>query len=91
MVSVDVPSGWHVENGASYIEDLDQTDIEPGMKIPALEPDCLISLTAPKMCARSFKGRFHYLGGRFCPKSIQEKYKLNLPEYPGTEGVVLLQ
>lgn len=89
LVSVDIPSGWHVEIGPENI-DRDQADVDQSMKIPALEPDCLISLTAPKMCAKSFKGKFHYLGGRFCPKSLQVKYNLNLPEYPETDGIQLL-
>lgn len=90
LVSVDIPSGWHVESGDSNIEN-DQVNIEQGLRIPALKPDCLISLTAPKLCARYFRGRYHYLGGRFCPPKIQEKYNLNLPHYPGTDGIVLLE
>ena len=56
-----------------------------------LQPDFLISLTAPKLCAKHFKGRYHYLGGRFVPKSLLDKYELRLPEYPGTEPCVLLE
>lgn len=89
LVSVDIPSGWHVENGCSSMDE-DQAGIEPNLRIPALQPDCLISLTAPKLCAKQFKGRYHFLGGRFCPKAIEEKYKLNLPEYPSTEVVTKL-
>ena len=55
-----------------------------------LMPALLISLTAPKMCARHFEGRFHYLGGRFVPPAVQEKYRLNLPSYPGLDSVVEL-
>jgi NAD(P)H-hydrate epimerase len=36
------------------------------------------------------KGQYHYLGGRFVPKALYEKYQLTLPEYPGTEPCVLL-
>jgi hypothetical protein len=36
-----------------------------------LRPDMLVSLTAPKKCARHFRGRFHYLGGRFVPPAIR--------------------
>ena len=53
VVSVDIPSGWDVEKGN-----------EAGV---GLEPDVLISLTAPKEGARSFRGR-HFLGGRFVTK-----------------------
>jgi len=74
ICAVDVPSGWDVENGNSA----------------GLQPDSLVSLTAPKMCAKHFKGRFHYLGGRFVPNALAAKYGLNLPPYPGTDCCVLL-
>jgi len=74
IFSIDVPSGWDVENG----------DPE------GLKPDGLISLTAPKKCAKLFEGRFHWLGGRFVPPDLEAKYKLDLPAYPGTEPCVLL-
>lgn len=76
IVSIDIPSGWDVENGP--LED------------SALSPDMLISLTAPKICAKHFKGQYHVLGGRFVPPKMQQKYQLNLPQYPGTSQVVVL-
>ncbi|KAJ7520190.1 hypothetical protein O6H91_20G071200 [Diphasiastrum complanatum] len=74
VVSVDIPSGWHVEEG----------DIN-GI---GLHPDMLVSLTAPKLCARKFKGLHHFLGGRFVPPLIAEKFGLKLPPYPGTSQCV---
>ena len=71
-----VTLGWDVEEG-------DTANL-------GINPDMLISLTAPKICSKFFKGRFHYLGGRFVPKPLEAKYKLNLPEYPGTETVLKL-
>lgn len=56
----------------------------------SLQPDLLISLTAPKLCAKRFRGRYHFLGGRFVPPQLASKYDLNLPAYPGTECVVEL-
>ena len=53
IVSVDIPSGWDVEKGNAA-----------GV---GLDPDVLISLTAPKEGSREFKGR-HFLGGRFVTK-----------------------
>lgn len=73
-ISIDIPSGWNVEKGP--IDDF------------ALSPELLISLTAPKLCATKFNGKYHYLGGRFVPPALQEKYQLDLPEYPGTETCV---
>lgn len=74
IISIDIPSGWHVENGP-----------EDERKI---RPDLLISLTSPKLCSRFFRGKHHYLGGRFVPRALAEKYQLNLPEYPAHETVV---
>lgn len=53
IASVDVPSGWDVEKG--------------NVSGDGLEPDMLISLTAPKLLAIHFKGAHHFLGGRFVP------------------------
>lgn len=64
-------------------------DVEKG-RADGLRPDMLISLTAPKKAAVHFSGRYHFLGGRFVPPALQEKYGLNLPPYPGTECVLQL-
>ncbi|XP_062898038.1 NAD(P)H-hydrate epimerase [Mobula hypostoma] len=69
IASVDIPSGWDVEKGNPK----------------GIQPDMLISLTAPKKAASHFTGRYHFLGGRFVPAALEKKYSLNLPEYPGTE------
>ncbi|GMP80424.1 hypothetical protein CsSME_00035527 [Camellia sinensis var. sinensis] len=74
VVSIDIPSGWHVEEG-----DISGEGIKPNM---------LVSLTAPKLCAKKFCGPHHFLGGRFVPPSIVENYKLQLPPYPGTSMCV---
>ena len=68
-------SGWDVEKGNSG----------------GIQPDLLISLTAPKKSASHFTGRYHYLGGRFVPPALEKKYQLNLPPYPDTECVYRLQ
>ncbi len=60
---------------------------------PALTllPDTLVSLTAPKLCARWFTGRWHWLGGRFVPPRVVREFGLEgLPPYPGSDQVVLL-
>ncbi|XP_062078058.1 pyridoxine/pyridoxamine 5'-phosphate oxidase 1, chloroplastic isoform X3 [Humulus lupulus] len=74
IVSVDIPSGWHVEEGDIGGE--------------GIKPDMLVSLTAPKLCAKKFSGPHHFLGGRFVPPLIAEKYKLHLPSYSGTSMCV---
>ena len=75
LVSVDTPSGWHVEDG-------------PTGPVK-LAPDVLVSLTAPKKCASHFAGR-HYVGGRFVPPRVAEKYGLELPPYPGASQILEL-
>eukprot|EP00277_Geminigera_cryophila_P025952 CAMPEP_0179467854 /NCGR_PEP_ID=MMETSP0799-20121207/48892_1 /TAXON_ID=46947 /ORGANISM="Geminigera cryophila, Strain CCMP2564" /LENGTH=235 /DNA_ID=CAMNT_0021273497 /DNA_START=90 /DNA_END=797 /DNA_ORIENTATION=- len=70
IVSVDIPSGWDVNAGNAA-----------GLGV---EPSVLISLTAPKHCARNFSG-IHYLGGRFVPPAIQQQYSLVLPSFAGTD------
>ncbi|ORX89417.1 YjeF N-terminal domain-like protein [Basidiobolus meristosporus CBS 931.73] len=52
------------------------------------QPEMLVSLTAPKLAAKRFRGKYHYLGGRFIPKDFAEKYGLKLPQYPGTDQCV---
>ncbi|XP_058221307.1 pyridoxine/pyridoxamine 5'-phosphate oxidase 1, chloroplastic isoform X1 [Rhododendron vialii] len=74
VISIDIPSGWHVEEG----------DINGG----GIKPDMLVSLTAPKLCAKRFCGPHHFLGGRFVLPSIVEKFNLKLPPYPSTSMCV---
>ena len=74
IVSVDIPSGWDVEKGkvavttkavgeGGVVKDDKETEFE------GLDPDVLISLTAPKLGVKEFKGR-HFLGGRFVSKCV---------------------
>ena len=77
VVSIDIPSGWNVETGPETGSDV-------------IQPEMLISLTAPKLCAAKFSGKHHFLGGRFVPKTMQEKYQMNLPKYPGLDTCVRL-
>lgn len=81
--SIDIPSGWNVISGPQPLED-NQT----GRYIKPIKPELLISIIAPKICAKHFIGKYHYLGGRYIPPALQEKFKLNLIEYPETECCV---
>lgn len=74
IISIDVPSGWDVEKGP--------------VNNDSIQPECVISLTAPKACMKHFQGKYHFLGGRFVPKALQEKYKITLPNYPTNEQTV---
>ncbi|GBP61681.1 NAD(P)H-hydrate epimerase [Eumeta japonica] len=78
--SVDIPSGWDVEHG-------------PPMDIAdALQPALLVSLSAPKLCARPelIGNALHFLGGRFVPPELAARMQLALPSYPEQEQVVRL-
>ncbi|KAK7489967.1 hypothetical protein BaRGS_00018832 [Batillaria attramentaria] len=75
VCSIDIPSGWDVDSGC-----------EDG-----LQPELLISLLAPKKCATMFRGKYHFLGGRCVPRSLEQKYNFCLPPYPGTDTIVELK
>uniref|UniRef100_A0A0B6ZB71 NAD(P)H-hydrate epimerase n=1 Tax=Arion vulgaris TaxID=1028688 RepID=A0A0B6ZB71_9EUPU len=75
ICSIDVPSGWDIDKG--------NTD--------GLQPTVLISLAVPKLCATFFKGQKHFLGGRFLPLGLVQKYGLRLPAYHGTDPIVELK
>ena len=72
VLSVVMVTGWEVDGGC-----------EDG-----LQPQLLISLTAPKKCATSFRGKYHVLGGRFV---LEQKFNLNLPPNPSTDPIVELK
>ncbi|KAF3310760.1 hypothetical protein TWF173_009238 [Orbilia oligospora] len=77
--SIDVPSSWDIEHG-------------PPSEGPGKDfaPDNLISLMAPKHLVKYFKGR-HFLGGRFCPPYLEEKYGLDLKGlYKGVDQIAEL-
>ncbi|XP_049865812.1 NAD(P)H-hydrate epimerase isoform X2 [Pectinophora gossypiella] len=78
VCSVDIPSGWDVEKGP--------------ISVKSLKPAMLISLSAPKLCARPeiILDAKHYLGGRFLPPGLIEKYNLTLPNYPDQDQIVKL-
>ncbi|OMJ75363.1 hypothetical protein SteCoe_25519 [Stentor coeruleus] len=69
LVSIDIPSGWDVEQG--------------NVTGFGLEPQMLISLTAAKQCAQFFKG-IHYIGGRFVPPSLAQEFNFEVPPYSGS-------
>ena len=62
IVSVDIPSGFDVENG-----NVNHTFV----------PNYLISLTLPKLCSKNFNGR-HFLGGRFVPLILFKKLNIQV-------------
>lgn len=74
IVSVDIPSGWNVESGPT--------------EHVKFQPQVLVSLTVPKQCVSHFKGKRHFVGGRFVPPSLTEKFNFDVPVYPGVDQVV---
>ena len=87
IVALDVPSGAPVNgDGDATNSGAGDTKIDWSQRIRA---DVLISLTAPKLCARSFQGR-HFLGCRFVPPALQKRFALNLPAFPAHEPFVEL-
>lgn len=83
ILSIDIPSGWDVENGPPS-----EPESDPSL---VLTPHTLVSLSAPKKCASFLPvGTLHFLGGRFLPPQLDKKYSLNLPPYPGTDCILQL-
>ncbi|KNE57361.1 hypothetical protein AMAG_03081 [Allomyces macrogynus ATCC 38327] len=77
IVSVDVPSGWDVEQGP----------IEGKLKIES--PAVLVSLTTPKLGCLKFEGT-HFVGGRFVPPTLAAKFGLTLPVYERSNQIARL-
>lgn len=89
IVAVDIPSGWHVEQGI---------DSNNGCYLRV--PDALISLTAPKMCVECptikemrNKGEqwMHYIGGRFVPSQLAKQLGFEVPQYKGVRQIVRVE
>ncbi|KAL4964912.1 NADHX epimerase [Aspergillus stella-maris] len=76
VLAVDAPSSWDIEGGPPKEG--------PGSNFM---PEYLISLTAPKPCVKFYKGR-HFVGGRFLPRGVAEKYGLDVPQYQGMDQVL---
>ncbi|SCU94179.1 LADA_0G07052g1_1 [Lachancea dasiensis] len=78
IVSVDIPTGWDVDEGP-----LDNESIVPKV---------LVSLTAPKPCASKIDSleTQHYVGGRFIPGSFANKYGFEPFDYDKGDQVTKL-
>lgn len=77
VISIDVPSGWHVDKGCIY-------------PLSITMPDALISLMAPKRSAALFQqtGRPHYVAGRFVPPALCKQLNFAVPHFPDTDDFV---
>ena len=75
-----VPSGWDVDSGP-----LESADT-------SLQPDVLVSLMLPKLCAKAFQGRAHYLGKVLLPGRVAVAHgrRLERPAFQGAEQIVRL-
>lgn len=77
VLAVDTPSSWHVEDGPQ--------DEGLGSKYM---PEYLISLTAAKPNVGHFRGKKHFIGGRFLSEDVAKKYGLDIPAFQGIDQVV---
>ncbi|KKY25617.1 putative ai-bp family protein [Phaeomoniella chlamydospora] len=78
ILAVDAPSSWDIDGGPP-------PDGQVGHNFM---PDYLISLTAAKPLCKHFKGKRHFLGGRFLSKEMAAKYDLDVPDYQGVDQIV---
>ncbi|CAA9989549.1 pyridoxal 5'-phosphate synthase, putative [Plasmodium knowlesi strain H] len=76
VVSVDVPSGINIDGDTA------------GTAL-SVNSEMNISLMLPKEGVRHYRKK-HYLGGRFIPNSIVEKYNLKIPQFTGDNSYVQL-
>jgi NAD(P)H-hydrate epimerase len=73
LVSVDMPTGWDLDNGPRVV------DVRAGT---FLQPELLVSLGVPKNGAKMFAGSFHYIGGRnTLPVGWMETHGIELPAF----------
>lgn len=79
ILCIDIPSGWNVDS-----EDV-QTNLKQGLRC-----DVLVSLPAPKICAKHFKGK-HFIGGRFMPPCLLKEMGIELAKYPGIDIIAELK
>jgi NAD(P)H-hydrate epimerase len=80
VLAIDTPSSWDVESGPQKAGELGSDFM----------PDYLISLTAPKPSSKLFKGKKHFVGGRFLSTKVAEKYGLDVPDYHGVDQIAEL-
>ena len=78
LVSVDVPSGWDVDGTPPPPTTTASNDDE--YYYCHLNPNVLISLTAPKLASKNFIGR-HFVGGRFLPPKLANKYNIRVSRF----------
>lgn len=79
VLSVDIPSSWDVEGGPPSSEE-QQLGHD-------FMPEFLISLTAAKPSVKWFKGKRHFIGGRFLSSEIAGKYGIDRPNYQGVDQI----
>jgi NAD(P)H-hydrate epimerase len=77
VLAVDIPSSWDVESGPPSEEFVGHDFM----------PEYLISLTAAKPSVKFFKGKRHFIGGRFLSQDVAAKYGLDVPKYEGVDQI----
>jgi len=80
VLAIDTPSSWDVEGGPQPKGELGHDFM----------PDYLISLTAAKPSSKLFKGKKHFVGGRFLSQKVADKYELDVPDYQGYDQIAEL-
>ncbi|ETI23798.1 YjeF family domain-containing protein [Cladophialophora carrionii CBS 160.54] len=77
VLAVDTPSSWDVESGPPSEEFVGHNFM----------PEYLISLTAAKPSVKFYKGKRHFIGGRFLSRDVAAKYGLDVPNYQGVDQI----
>ena len=77
VLAVDTPSSWDVDGGP-------QAKGEIGSDFM---PEYLISLTAAKPSVAHYKGKRHFIGGRFMSQDFAQKFGLDVPDFKGIDQI----
>lgn len=96
ILSVDIPSGWDVNAGnpeGRYFTPqviLSLTAPKVGIRNFTLisDSDTQSKPTSKKEAEILRTGGRHFIGGRFIPEEIEERFSLALPAYPGDAQIV---
>lgn len=88
-ISISVPSGWEVDGGGGGGGEIPAAEAAIGNS--CIQPELLISLMVPVVCAKQYRGKHHFLCCPFLPPDLIKKYDLTLPPYNVPDLIIELK
>lgn len=80
VVSIDIPSGWDLSLGPRQVDRTADTFIKPHL---------IVSLGAPILATKLFKGPFHYIASCNVPHLYFTEHSISIPAFPAQRSAVL--